>query len=141
MVEFKGCNTDVFFNEAMDWMRQQTKPFFLSLAPTAAHEPFHVDPRYVRSYADLPEALAAFYGMTAELDENVGRLLDFLQENGQARNTILIYMTDNGTVERTAFYSAGMRGRKGSFTRAGTASRFLCAGRSGSPDRPARSTP
>ncbi len=119
LTEFKGYNTDVFFNEAMDWMGRQTKPFFVYLATTASHEPFYVDPRYVKPYEDLAPALAAFYGMTAELDENVGRLLDFLERSGRARNTILIYMTDNGTVERTNFYPAGMRGRKGSLYEGG----------------------
>jgi arylsulfatase B len=58
--------------------------------------------------------LPAFYGMAANLDENIGRLRRFLAERSLERDTILVYMTDNGTVERTGYYSAGMRGRKGS---------------------------
>ncbi len=119
LVEFKGYNTDVFFNEAMAWMGRQTKPFFVYLATTASHEPFYVDSRYVKPYKDLPPTLAAYYGMTAELDENVGRLLDYLDAQGLTRNTLLVYMSDNGTVERTGFYSAGMRGRKGSLYEGG----------------------
>jgi len=113
-VRFKGYNTDFFFNEAMSWMRQQTKPFFVYLAPTAPHAPLYVEARYEKPYEDLGKLVAAFYGMTVNLDENVGRLVKYLDESGLSRNTILIYMTDNGSAERSGFYTAGMRGTKGS---------------------------
>ena len=119
LVAFNGYNTEVLFDEAMQWMRGQTKPFFVYLATTASHEPFYVAPKYVKPYEDLPPVLAAFYGMTANLDENIGRLLRFLKEQNLSRNTIVIYMTDNGTVERTGYYTAGMRGRKGSLYEGG----------------------
>lgn len=114
LVELQGYNTDAFFREAIDWIAAQSRPFFVYLAPTAAHEPHYVPSRYAKPYEDLPGVLPAFYGMAANLDENVGRLRRFLAERGLERDTILIYMTDNGTVERTGFYAAGMRGRKGS---------------------------
>jgi hypothetical protein len=50
--------------------------------------------------------------MIANLDENVGRLRARLAALGLERNTILIFMTDNGTAAGS--YNAGMRGRKGS---------------------------
>ncbi|MCX7176222.1 MAG: arylsulfatase [Proteobacteria bacterium] len=112
LTEIKGYNTDVFFNEAMSWMRQQTKPFFVYLATTASHEPYYVESRYEKPYEDLGKVLSAFFGMTANLDENVGRLMKFLDDSGLGRNTILIYMTDNGTGDRSLFFNAGMRGRK-----------------------------
>jgi len=119
LVKFNGYNTTVFFDEAMQWMRGQSKPFFVYLAPTASHEPFYVAPEYVKPYEDLPAPLAAFYGMTAQLDEQIGRLLEYLEQSNRARDTIVIYLTDNGTVERTGFYPAGMRGRKGSLYEGG----------------------
>lgn len=131
LVAFKGYNTEVFFDEAMQWMRGQTKPFFVYLATTASHEPFYVAPKYVKPYEDLPPVLAAFYGMTANLDENIGRLLRFLEGQNLSRNTIVIYMTDNGTVERTGFYTAGMRGRKGSLYDGGHRVPFFLRGPAG----------
>jgi arylsulfatase A-like enzyme len=119
LVQFPGYNTDVFFGEAMAWIAKQKQPFFVYLAPTAAHEPHYVPTQYAKPYEDLPGVLPAFYGMAANLDENVGRLRRFLAARDLERDTILIYMTDNGSVERTGFYGAGMRGRKGSLYEGG----------------------
>ncbi|MBL0125359.1 MAG: sulfatase-like hydrolase/transferase [Betaproteobacteria bacterium] len=114
LTKITGYNTDVFFSESIQWMRQQTRPFFVYLATTASHEPYYVESRYEKPYEDLGKVRSAFFGMTSNLDENVGRLLRFLDESGLARNTIVIYMTDNGTGDRTLFFNAGMRGRKAS---------------------------
>lgn len=64
-----------------------------------------------------------FYGMITNIDDNVGALRERLEALGIADNTVLIYMTDNGTAAGMAMdnnhfitdgYNAGMRGRKGS---------------------------
>ena len=136
LTEIKGYNTDVFFTEAMAWMRQQTKPFFVYLATTASHEPFYVESRYEKPYEDLGKVLAAFYGMTGNLDENVGRLMKFLDASGLGRNTILVYMTDNGTVERTNFFNGGMRGRKTSLYEGGHRVPFFIRWPAGLPGEP-----
>ena len=137
LTRIKGYNTDVFFNQAMSWIDQQkNKPFFVYLAPTASHEPFYVESRYAKPYEDLRNGLPAFFGMTANLDENVGRLMKFLDARGLNENTILIYMSDNGSVERTGFYNAGMRGRKTSLYDGGHRVPFFLrwpAGVTGSP--------
>merc|ERR1712232_515340 len=52
-------------------------------------------------------------GTLTRVDENVGRLRTFLKEEGLAENTILIFMTDNGTSGSWGVYYAGMRGIKG----------------------------
>jgi hypothetical protein len=55
---------------------------------------------------------AAFYGMIANLDENLGRLLDRLDAWGLAENTIVVFLTDNGSASPA--FNAGMREAKGS---------------------------
>jgi len=127
--EFEGFCTDVWFDEAMTFMRaNKGRPFFCYLATNAPHGPFNVHDRYVKPYlaAGVPKWRARFYGLIANIDENVGRLMDFLDREALARNTILIFMGDNGTaggVNRTPDgvcrppsvtngYNAGMRGTK-----------------------------
>ena len=66
---------------------------------------------------------ANFYGMIANLDENFARLRATLRELALEEDTILIFMTDNGTAAGARFdaagflregYNAGLRGGKGS---------------------------
>ena len=129
--EFKGYCTDVFFGEAMSYIRQhKEEPFFVYLATNAPHHPYRVDEKFRRPYADKvsgDEGLADFYGMIANLDENVGKLTKLLAELQLTDDTIVIFMTDNGTARGATFpgprgndrpmisgYNAGMRGKKGS---------------------------
>lgn len=113
-VTFTGYNTDFFTSQSIAWMKEQRqKPFFVYLAPTAPHAPLYVAPQYEKPYEDMGKVVASFFAMTANLDENVGRVLKYIDDSGQRDNTIVIYMTDNGTAERSGFYNAGMRGTKG----------------------------
>ena len=109
---FPGYNTDAFFREAMAWMTEQKRPFFAYLATTAAHAPFNVPSKYAKPYGKLDPAVRNFYGMIANIDENVGRLEEFLQQKNLRENTLLVFMTDNGTIIGDKVFNAGMRGHK-----------------------------
>lgn len=111
--KFTGYITDVCFTEAMAWMRtcQQSKqPFFCYLPLHAAHAPHIVPPAYSAPYADKPAA--SFFGMIANIDENMGRMEHFLQESGLRDNTIVVFMTDNGGTAGVKVFNAGLRGHK-----------------------------
>lgn len=112
---FKGYCTDVFFDAAMEFIAaNKGRPFFVYLPTNAAHGPYNVDEKYSRPYRDrgVADRQAAFYGMITNIDENMGRLMEQLEELGLAGNTVLIFMCDNGTA--AGRFSAGMRGGKGS---------------------------
>jgi arylsulfatase A-like enzyme len=112
---FKGYCTDVFFREAMDWMRaraQHDEPFFCCLPLNAPHAPLFVPDKFREPYRDQKKFIASFFGMIANIDENVGKLEAFLRESGLAENTIFIFMTDNGTANGESVFNAGMRGKK-----------------------------
>ena len=125
--KFNGYCTDVWFHESIRFIEEnQNKPFFLYLATNAPHGPYIVDKKWSEPY----EKTAAwkngnrFYGMIANFDDNVGLLRQRLQELNLTNNTILIYMTDNGTAAGGKFkgldseplqgFNAGMRGKKSS---------------------------
>jgi len=120
-VRHEGYCTDVWFHEAMKFIeRCGDEPFFAYIATNAPHWPYLVAERYKRPYLgnpDIPEP--AFYGMIVNIDENMGRLMRFLEARGLAEDTILIFMTDNGSsggwTEDGRGYNAGMRGKKGSY--------------------------
>lgn len=112
---YAGYCTDVFFGEAMKWMRAQaeaSRPFFAYIPTNTPHGPLFVEEKYRKMYADLAPNVASFFGMIANLDENVGRLEDMLRATGLRDNTILIFMTDNGGTAGVNLYNAGMRGQK-----------------------------
>ncbi len=120
--KYYGYCTDVWFDEAAKWVgEKKDQPFFLYLSTNAPHGPYIVEEKYSKPYeADgVPEDLAKFYGMIANIDENVGKFRKKLDDLGLTENTLLIYMTDNGTAagwicQKSGFeyYNAGMRGWK-----------------------------
>ncbi len=126
--QFKGYCTDVWFREAMQFIQAKPElPFFTYIPTNAPHGPFLVAERYRKTYEDLGEqgAYAAFKGMIANFDENLGKFLDWLERTGLASNTIVIFLTDNGSARGAVFedglgglpvrgFNAGMRGRKSS---------------------------
>ncbi len=118
--KFEGYCTDIFFRHAMKWVERcagERKPFFLYLATNTPHVPNVVAERYSAPYRGQYEGKpipGEFYGMIANLDENVGKLEAFLKEKGLRDDTILVFLTDNGTQSRQAqqIFNAGMRDRK-----------------------------
>jgi len=123
---FDGYCTDVWFNEGLKFIeRHKEQPFFCYIPTNAPHRPHLVEPRYSDAYLSetVNEERAKFYGMVTNIDENFGLLREKLAELGLAKNTILIFMTDNGSAGGvdvdeyhyvTSGYNAGLRGKKNS---------------------------
>lgn len=101
IVQTKGFCTDVFFQAALGWIRQQHEaktPFFAYLAPNAPHGPMVAPEQYKKRFLDLgyDERTAARYGMIENIDDNFGLLMTKLREWNALDNTVVIFMTDNG---------------------------------------------
>jgi arylsulfatase A-like enzyme len=115
----RGYCTDVFTAAALDFIkRHRDELFFCYLAANAPHVPLQVPESDAAPYRamGLDEDTAKAYGMIANLDANVGRVLARLDELGIARDTLVIFMTDNGPQpfgNNPLRYNAGMRGAKG----------------------------
>ena len=111
--QYKGYCTDIWFDLSMNWMKeraQKKEPFLVYLPTNAVHGPHWVADKYKKPYEG--KGPAGFFGMIANLDENVGRLEAFLKESGLRDNTIVILMNDNGGTAGVNVFNAGMRGRK-----------------------------
>lgn len=127
---FEGYCTEVWFREAMRFIDDsKDQPFFLYLPTNVAHQTRSVAPERNRERfkdADTSETLRTYWGMLDNFDENLGMLLEKLEKSGQLENTILLFMSDNGTcMGQNAYpkkqqatwsetYNGGMRGNKGS---------------------------
>ncbi len=118
-----GYCTDVFFRQATRWMEtvKGRQPFFCYLATNAPHEPLQVRPQDELRYAGkVRPNVAKFFGMLANIDDNVGRLLTRLNDWGIERQTLVILMNDNGGMVGVPLWNAGMRGKKGTPWEGGT---------------------
>ena len=131
-VPYEGYCTDVFFDEAIEWMQDRVgkeEPFFAYIPTNAPHGPYWVPQEYRESMTeqfdaaqkagrigdfepDIRGKLITFLAMISNIDDNVGRLTQFLDESGIADNTLIIYLTDNGSTMGERYFNAGMRGRK-----------------------------
>ncbi|MFT5759641.1 MAG: arylsulfatase A-like enzyme [Alteromonadaceae bacterium] len=100
--KYNGFATDVWFDEAIDFIHEQSTkdaPFFLYLATNAPHVPWRAPEKYIEPYRDLglKGDLAKFYGMITNIDDNLARLRQSMRDNKIEDNTIFIFMTDNGS--------------------------------------------
>jgi arylsulfatase A-like enzyme len=123
---FRGWSTDVWFELATDFIEaNREKPFFAYIATNAPHSPYRAQAADIQRYLDkgLPERTARFYAMISAIDRGVGALRKRLAQLDIDRNTILIFMTDNGSSLRPQAglpdaegweFNAGMRGYKAS---------------------------
>lgn len=122
-----GYCTDVWFANALEFIeRNRNRPFFAYISTNAPHGPYLVAESYWKPYREqgVPETMARFYGMITNIDENLGRLTELLERLGLADDTILIFMTDNGSAAGWRArnrepggwrgFNAGMRAGKGS---------------------------
>ncbi len=113
-VKSKGYCTDVFTGGALEFIQTNRKrPFFCYLATNAPHDPLEVDDQYVAPFrqAGVDERTSKVYGMVKNIDDNVGRLLKRLSDLNLDRDTLVMFMTDNGPAGQR--FNAGFRGAKG----------------------------
>jgi len=124
--KYKGyCNT-IWFEQAIKFIRNnKNHPFLCYIATNVPHAPLRVDEKYIEPYKSMfSDRLANYYGMVTKFDEDFGIFLHEMKDLGLEKNTIVVYMTDNGPcpwfggikIDNEGFvvegYSAGMRGAK-----------------------------
>lgn len=113
-IQSKGFITDVLTDRALDFIgRSKNQPFFCFVPYNAPHSPFQVPDQYFEKYKNmgLDDELASIYGMVENMDENIGRLLKKLKDDKIDKNTIVIFMSDNGPNGKR--YNGDMKGIKG----------------------------
>lgn len=136
-VQTKGYCSDVFTEGLIDFVKQNSQgekaPFFAYLSFNAPHTPLQLPDSYYELYQDLefdPNSFAVYdeavekmserdieaakrvFGMVSNIDDNVGKLVQSLKEEGIYDNTIIIFITDNGPQHNR--YKLGLRKRKSS---------------------------
>jgi arylsulfatase A-like enzyme len=121
-----GFETDIITDQAIAYMNARKasgRPFFLTIAPHPPHPPFDPDycpagyldkmPARVKWRPNVPAGFISdkrvqkarcYYAMCKNMDDNLGRLLDFLDQTGLSDNTVVVFTADHGEM-------LGSRGR------------------------------
>jgi arylsulfatase A-like enzyme len=97
---------DIFLTEALtleakkalDTARQMHKPFFLYMAQYAVHAQYKPDERFYPQYIKegLGHEEAEYAALLQGMDNSLGDLLDYLEKYKLTKNTIIVFMSDNG---------------------------------------------
>lgn len=77
-------------------------PFFLWYAPFLPHTPHNPPERLLKKYRQegRSEFVAKYWAMCEWFDETCGQLLTLLDDRGLTENTLVVYVTDNGWIQR-----------------------------------------
>ncbi len=89
---------------SLDKARKTGKPFYLYMAHYAVHVPLEADRRFYPKYKamGLEEPEARYASMIESMDKSLGDLMNYLDENGIAQNTVILFMSDNGGLSASA---------------------------------------
>jgi arylsulfatase A-like enzyme len=137
IVQGEGFVIDDFTNHAMEFIEEHQKdPFFVYLPYNTPHSPMQVPEKFWNRFKDVDLQLRhrdadkedlvhtkAALAMCENIDWNVGRIVQKLHELGLEKNTIILYLSDNGP--NGWRWNGGMRGRKGSTDEGGVRSPLL----------------
>ncbi len=123
----RGYCTDLFFDDAIDFIRQhRDQPWFAYVGTNCPHTPLQVPDDWVEPYRKqgVPESHARVYAMVENIDANVGRALAQLDELGLAEDTIVVFTSDHGPCGSANHngqprYNADLRGMKGTLYEGG----------------------
>lgn len=104
MQEYYGSETfltEALTKEALKSIATPIKtkqPFFLYMSHYAVHDPFDADKRFTQKYLDagLSNVEAKYAALIEGMDKSLGDIMDFLKKNKADKNTIIIFMSDNG---------------------------------------------
>lgn len=127
--------TSKFTDLALDWVNKQNKPWFLWLAYTAPHTPFHLPPDNLHSSDNLPNTeddiknnpQPYFFSMIEALDTEIGRLLNGIPKE-ELDNTTIIFIGDNGSPNQVV-QTYGKRKAKGTIYQGGINVPMVIAGK------------
>ncbi|HUQ93343.1 MAG TPA: sulfatase [Bryobacteraceae bacterium] len=114
-IPMKRFEAEGWTDLAIEFLRSpenQRRPFFLTVQMGPPHDPYKAPPEFAKLYdpakltmrpnwqpvagAPGPKEIAEYYGMITAVDHQIGRLLDTLDQQGLARDTIVLVSSDHG---------------------------------------------
>jgi len=122
--------TEVLATKAVEFIQaNKDHPFLLQISHAAVHIPLSTTPGLKAKYdkkAPMPgyPSNPEYAGLTEELDQSVGRIVEAVEKAGIADNTLILFLSDNGGLEheqsgRVVTSNQPLRGEKGTLYEGG----------------------
>lgn len=117
LITENGHATDLIGKETMEWLtgkRDSSKPFYMQLAYSAPHFPLQEEAKWKNPYRlSIPDSSRVDFAAAAtHMDDNIGKILKTLEDVGLAKNTLVVFISDNGAM-KDWFPTAQYEGRHG----------------------------
>ena len=115
--------TDRLTSEAINFIKKKhTSPFFINLAFYSVHTPLQGKENLIQKY-NLKKGVngqenSVYGSMVSSVDENIGRILDIIDESNIKENTLIIFTSDNGGL-RAISNQYPLKAGKGSYYEGG----------------------
>ncbi len=104
--------TDLMADEVKQLIdKKRNEPFFIYWAFNAPHYPYQGTTKWLDYYKDLPTPRKEYAAFVSNTDEKIGHVLDYLDEQNLADDTIIVFQSDHGhSLEERAFWGGGNAG-------------------------------
>jgi len=99
LINVEGPITDVIGDQVVKFIHEnKNNPFFAYVPFQSIHEPYNCPPDVFQKYkdAEYTDHVARLYGMVEVLDDNIGKILDVVDELGLDENTVIMFLNDDG---------------------------------------------
>ncbi len=127
-IQWEGYVTHVLTDAGTDFINEnKEKPFYLFMSYNAPHLELEAPQETIAKYPEdkmtevpgvTPHSRSIYAAMVEELDQGVGKLMQTLEKNGLAENTIIWFLSDHGGMKKTSD-NRPLKGAKGSFDEGG----------------------
>ena len=108
----KGYSCDLVVDEAIHWLanfHEKGKPFYLNVWFNEPHAKIASPPELIKQYEEYGKD-AEYMANVANMDEAIGKLLSYMEENGLDENTFILFTSDNGPYRQAS--TGEFRGKK-----------------------------
>lgn len=113
--------TDDLTEESIHFIeKNKENPFFIYLSYNAVHTPMHAKEEDIEQQSiEGSEKRKIYAAMTQNMDENIGKLIQYLESINLLDNTLIAFINDNGGAGNNASQNSPLKGYKGSYWEGG----------------------
>ncbi|WP_319479745.1 sulfatase-like hydrolase/transferase [uncultured Draconibacterium sp.] len=105
----KHVSTSIYIDSALTFIQNcDEKPFYINLCPNDVHDPHLPESSKVEKWkavTDNPYE-QKFFAVLEELDKQIGRFINELDQMGKLENTLIVFASDNGPTDWPHYYNA-----------------------------------